>query len=214
MAFAKQMRKTLEKTTKEVVTNKYVLYTMLFLAIVNVLGYLGTGNYIALLLFSLIGLLTSYFTKNMIIILLVTIISTSLLHISRLGVEAMTNKMSKKSKDDEEGDDDMNEDDDEDEDDNDAPVVAKGAKVNHQKTMEESYANLENVLGNKNFKKMTKDTNKLLEQQNKLTESLNGMAPLLQNAQQMLQGFDMDKMNSMMNSLGAIGGSDDEKKKN
>ena len=59
---------------------------------------------------------------------------------------------------------------------------------------------------------MTKDTSKLLEQQNKLTDSLNTMAPLLESAQGMLKGFDMDKINSMMNSLGAA--VPQEKKKN
>ena len=34
---------------EKVLTNKYVLYIVLFLAITNVLGYLTTGNYESLL---------------------------------------------------------------------------------------------------------------------------------------------------------------------
>jgi len=223
MALAKQMKKTVMKTTKEVVTNKYVLYVVLFIALTNVLAYLGTSNYIGLAIFSLIGLLTSYFTKNMTIILLVTIVVSSFIHISRRTVEGMKNKESKKDKvkgveEDEINDGESAEVSDEDEDENDEPsnddmpVMPKGSKVNHQKTVEESYKNLHSILGNDNFKKMTKDTSKLLEQQNKLTDSLNTMAPLLESAQGMLKGFDMDKINSMMNSLGAA--VPQEKKKN
>lgn len=222
MALAKQMKKTVMKTTKEVVTNKYVLYVVLFIALTNVLAYLGTSNYIGLAIFSLIGLLTSYFTKNMTIILLVTIVVSSFIHISRRTVEGMKNKESKKKvkgvEEDEINDGESAEvsDEDEDEDDepsnDDMPVMPKGSKVNHQKTVEESYKNLHSILGNDNFKKMTKDTSKLLEQQNKLTDSLNTMAPLLESAQGMLKGFDMDKINSMMNSLGAAVPQD--KKKN
>ena len=60
---------------------------------------------------------------------------------------------------------------------------------------------------------MTADTTKLVEQQTKLTDSLNSMAPLLESAQGMLKGFDLDKMSSMMDSLGSAL-PDDKKKKN
>jgi hypothetical protein len=212
MALAKQMKKTVMKTTKEVVTNKYVLYVVLFIALTNVLAYLGTSNYIGLAIFSLIGLLTSYFTKNMTIILLVTIVVSSFIHISRRTVEGMKNKESKKDKvkgveEDEINDGEsaeVSDEDDEEDSNDDMPVMKKGSKINHQKTVEESYKNLHNILGNENFKEMTKDTNKLLEQQNKLTDSLNSMAPLLESAQGILKGFDMDKINSMMNTLGSV----------
>ena len=54
--------KTIKKTTQQVVTNKYVLYTVLFLAILNILAFLATGNFISLAVFGLVGLLTCYFT--------------------------------------------------------------------------------------------------------------------------------------------------------
>ena len=90
--------KTIKKTTEKVVTNKYVLYTVLFLAILNVLAFLTTGNFISLAVFGLVGLLTSYFTKNMTVILLVTLVVSSFIHISKATVEAMTNKGKKGKK--------------------------------------------------------------------------------------------------------------------
>lgn len=96
--------KTLEKTTKEVITNKYVLYVLLFFAILNILGFLVTNNFISLAVFALIGVLTSYFTKNMIVVLIVTLVASNLLHLTRRTVETMANKKdSKKKKNTKEG---------------------------------------------------------------------------------------------------------------
>lgn len=230
-----KMMKTVKKTVKEMVTNKYVLYTVLCLAIVNILGFLITNNFIGLAVFALIGLLTSYFTKNMTVILLVTLAASSVLHISRMTVEAMTNKSDKKKNKksgadadgaddtDADGADDTDSVDDDVDDDadmkdtddmNDEPVMKKKKhKLNHQETVQASYDNVHSILGNKNFKKMTEDTSKLLEQQNKLTESLNNMAPILQNAESMLNKFDLGQMTNMMESLN-LGPSSGKKKKN
>jgi hypothetical protein len=224
--------KTIKKTTEKVVTNKYVLYTVLFLAILNVLAFLTTGNFISLAVFGLVGLLTSYFTKNMTVILLVTLVVSSFIHISKATVEAMTNKGKKGKKggkkpvvgkldlEDEDHDSDSEDhesDDDDDESDagekgDDAPMMKKNKnKLNHQATVQASYKNIHGILGSDNFKKMTADTNKLLGQQTKLTESLNNMAPILKNAESLLGKFDMDKMTGMLDSLNMGAG---KKKKN
>ena len=64
MLISKQMKKTALKTTKDVVTNKYVLYIVLFIAFMNVLAYLATSNFIGLTLFCLIGFLTTMKTST------------------------------------------------------------------------------------------------------------------------------------------------------
>ncbi len=217
---AGKFMKTIKKTTKEMVTNKYVLYIVLCFAIINVLGFLITNNFIGLTVFALIGLLTSYFTKNMVIIISVTLVASSILHISRVKVEAMTNKKKKKNEPDE--DDELEEGDEPEEGDEDTLVIdsddevevtvdvlpnKKKHKLNHQATVQNAYSNVHGILGSKNFKQMTSDTKKLMEQQKGLTESLENMAPMLENAQNMLKDFGIDKFN-----LGGI--SKKEKKKN
>ena len=214
-----KVMKTVTKTAKEMMTNKYVLYTLLLLAIINVLAFLTTNNFISLAIFCLVGLLTTYFTKNMSVVLLISLVVSSFLHISKTTVEKMTNKKDgeQSHNDDDEEDHDSTADvdaDEEDEVDEEGTVKVKGHlekdspmtknkkhKLNHQATVQESYKNIHGLLGSKNFKKMTKDTNKLLEQQNKLTESLNNMAPILKNAESMLGKFDMEKMTGMLDSL-------------
>ena len=62
---------TIPKFVKDLTTNKYFLYIVAFFAVINVLGYMAMGKNICVLLFILIALVTSYFSKNMIFVLAV-----------------------------------------------------------------------------------------------------------------------------------------------
>lgn len=62
----------------KLLTNKYVLYFAVFLAVTNVFGYIVIGQFKTIIIFALTSLLTSYFSKNMIVILLVGLIATNL----------------------------------------------------------------------------------------------------------------------------------------
>ena len=57
--------------------NKYILYILLVTGIMNVLGYIAIQDYNSLALFVVMGLLSSYFSKNMSVNLLVAILVTS-----------------------------------------------------------------------------------------------------------------------------------------
>tara|TARA_B110000438_G_scaffold302457_1_gene360195 strand:- start:1373 stop:2257 length:885 start_codon:yes stop_codon:yes gene_type:complete len=54
--------------------NKYVLYLLLIVGLVNVIGYLQTNNLDSLGLFLVSGVLAAFFTKNMIVILAIAIL--------------------------------------------------------------------------------------------------------------------------------------------
>ena len=73
-----------------VLKNKYVLYVLLFIAIINILGYVALEEYNALALFTVLGLLTSYFSKNMSVNLLVAIVGTSLMVVNNKVQEGFT----------------------------------------------------------------------------------------------------------------------------
>lgn len=66
-------------TVKGLMKDKTVLYIVLFFAITNVIGFLMMHNVEAVLFFVVIGMLTSYFTKNMIIVLLTALVATNAL---------------------------------------------------------------------------------------------------------------------------------------
>ena len=59
------------RVAREITMNKYVLYFVAFLALTNILGYAVVGKNVCVILFLFIGLLTSYFTDNMTIVLLI-----------------------------------------------------------------------------------------------------------------------------------------------
>ena len=81
------------KECSKLLTNKYFLYFMVFLASTNVLGYMVTNKINAIIFFILVSLLTYQFSKNMAVILLVAIIATNFLMVNkrmREGLEGQT----------------------------------------------------------------------------------------------------------------------------
>ena len=63
---------------KKLLQNKYFLYGVSIVALGNVLGYLAQEHYNSLTFFLATGLLASYFSKNMAVVLLVAILATAL----------------------------------------------------------------------------------------------------------------------------------------
>jgi len=51
---------------------------------------------------------------------------------------------------------------------------------------------------------MTRDTQKLIKRQGKLAESMKAMGPLLNNANELLSGFDMDQFEGLQNTLKSL----------
>jgi hypothetical protein len=74
-----------------IITNKYFLYFMVFISATNVLGYLITNKINAVAFFALVGFLTSNFSKNMSVILLVSVLATNLLMANRTMREGLEN---------------------------------------------------------------------------------------------------------------------------
>ena len=69
--------------SSDILHNKYILYASFFFAIITAAGYLLSNNLEAICIFVIIGFLTTYFSKNMIIVLLVTTIATNFIFIMR-----------------------------------------------------------------------------------------------------------------------------------
>ena len=74
--------------------NKFVLYGSLFIVLLSILRHLANRNVNAVILMALIGLVMSYFSKNMIIVLLTAFASVFLLEMvgSRGAMEGMKTK--------------------------------------------------------------------------------------------------------------------------
>jgi hypothetical protein len=75
----------------KILTNKYFLYFIVFLAASNVLGYLVSNKVNAVIFFALVAFLVSNFSKNMSVILLISIIATNLLMVNKTMREGLEN---------------------------------------------------------------------------------------------------------------------------
>ena len=98
--------KSVESGATTLSTDKNVLYIMLVIAVVNVLGYLMLGNFEAVVFFAIVAYLSTFFTKNMVIVFLIAILATNFLMVSKVNYfknvaakEGMKNKDDKDAKD-------------------------------------------------------------------------------------------------------------------
>ena len=89
-----------------ILKNKYVLYVVLFLAITNVLGFLQRRDFESLTIFVAIGVLSTYFSKNMVVNLIVAIVGSNVVRGSGLVRESFKTASKKKEETGEEEEDD------------------------------------------------------------------------------------------------------------
>ena len=69
-----------------------------------------------------------------------------------------------------------------------------GPRLDYAATIEQSYQNLDSLLGSDSIKQLTNDTQKLMAQQQNLFNTMNQMVPVLEGAQDMLKKFNIDKL--------------------
>lgn len=258
-------------------TNKYFLYFMVFLAATNVLGYLVTNKINAVIFFALVSLITSQFSRNMSVVLLVAIIATNFLMANKRMREGLENKdtttttstsstttpalsnidakdpeianaigpvsqantnpdvskiMGKKdtiassntsntngdtsstNKVVDPNNDGLNQMTNET-----GPVGAGetlqgsknkttngGPRIDYMTTIEESYANLDKLLGSDSIQNLSKDTKRLMEQQTNLYKTMEQMVPMIQDAKGMLDKLNVGGLTDTLKSMN-LGGS-------
>ena len=266
MSFASEASKLL--------TNKYFLYFMVFLAATNVLGYLVTNKINAVIFFALVSLLTYQFSKNMAVILLVAVVATNFLMANRKMREGLENETStpalskiedkdpqiaaaipavQGAKNNEEVTSQLNNEKrplasavastvsnnknlntsekqlpnkivdpnnpDKNKSTDNGEVEGFGEKMSGRKsnnnnnvgprldyaaTIEQSYANLDNLLGSDSIKQLTSDTQKLMKQQQNLFDTMQNMVPVLEGAQNLLKDFKIDGLASSLKNIGGL----------
>jgi hypothetical protein len=76
--------KSVESSATTLSTDKNVLYIMLVIAVVNVIGYLMMGNFEAVVFFAIVAYLSTFFTKNMVFVFLISILATNFLMVSKV----------------------------------------------------------------------------------------------------------------------------------
>ena len=265
MSFANEAAKLL--------TNKYFLYFIAFLAGSNVIGYLASNKLNAVIFFVLVCILAYNFSKNMAVVLIIAMIATNLLMVNKSMREGFTEgeeNMDTTATDTTATDTtatDTTTDDSASATATPAPIKqaaqklkaklpaeqqekintavtnakanaqakkatatgttttteedevegfaasgsgyngtkrgaiggpAKASRIDYSTTLEQAYDNLEKMLGSDGLNNLSADTNKLMSQQQKLFSTVDKMLPMIDKAQGMLQGLDMDKINSLV----------------
>jgi hypothetical protein len=193
--------------------DKNMLYIVFVSSLLLLVHYLIISNYNAILFFCTIGLLASYFNKNMIIVLLSAILSTfifSLLVSKRVeGFDEKdvkkTIKMKLKNKNNNDEDDTHHNDprrDDPHHNDPRRDDPSSAPKIDYAQTLEEAYDNLDKMIGSDGVNNMTTDTTRLAKKQKELMANIEKMGPLFEKATNMLSSINLDGVSSLQNSLG------------
>ena len=208
----KMPKLNVSRSMKNMLKNKTVLYIVLFIAVTNVMGYLMVNNIDAVILLFLVGLLTSYFSKNMIVVMLAAIVFTNLLVGSKKASRTpLLEGLENEGDDDEDGDEDGDEDDDgkRKKKDKDALTNLRPASLGDNNdddadeldfpgSLESAYDNLDKLLSSDAINKMSADTQKLADKQHKLMGNIEKLEPLMQNAQKMMNGLNTGKIDKLV----------------
>ena len=187
---------------KSLLRDKNMLYIVFEISLLLLVHYLIISNYNAILFFCTTGLLATYFSKNMIIVLLSAILSTfifSLLVSKRVeGFDEKEIKKNDNKKENNDNDNDVDESDHKelDKDSSSAP------KIDYAQTLEEAYDNLDKMIGSDGVNNMTTDTTRLAKKQKELMANIEKMGPLFEKATNMLSSINLDGVSSLQNSLG------------
>lgn len=108
-SFVNKMQSKLSKNVSNITTsngmlhNKILLYVVFIFSLLNLFVLANTGNYIHVAIFMLIGFLTSFFSKNMLVILLLSVILTNILKYGSSLNEGFEEGVKVKNEEDEEG---------------------------------------------------------------------------------------------------------------
>jgi len=211
--------------------SRNTLYVVLFFAVMNLFSYLMLKQLDAVAFFIIIGFLTTYFSKNMNIVLLTSMVSTFLLVQIRMlgnngmeGLEGMSTETAVKA----------------------AVNTLVGAaattkdasgnvvtepqtekketftqqlnparynasddddtprhkpKVDYSATLESAYDNLDKLLSSDAIRNMSEDTSRLAEKQQKLMGNIQKLTPIMDKASSVLNGLDLGGISGLMNGI-------------
>lgn len=194
----------LQKSFSKFLVNPLALKVVSAIAIINFLGYLILGNTTAVIYFILIGLVVSYFSKNMVLILGIPLLVVNLLAVGKKTAEGF-NRMregattmkkeantdgKEKTKDNKTKDESFE-------------VGRKkgkgGYNIDYASTVEDAYDELNKIIGGDGVKRLTADTQGLMKQQLQLTEAMSDMQPMIDQ-----MGPLMDRVQTMMGGLNML----------
>jgi len=160
------------QANNKLLTNQYILYIMVVIAVFDIFNSAVNQDVTSVILLFLIGFLTSFFSKNMIVVIFIAVaLSNALKILKRNNVEGMKNK--KKTKKNKKNDSDENDEEEEIDEDETEALRNKGETMNEYTKRDTEKA----------VKDLEKDYPEFLKIQKEILENVEKMNPLLEKAE-------------------------------
>ena len=169
--FSKLKKSSYRGASLDLLTNKWVLYIMLILGVFDVFNFYQNGQMMSLYVFLFVGILTSFFCKNMIVIIVTAI---AIAHIFTYG-ERMSEGFTEEEEEEEEDKKEGLEDDVEDEDE-DAKKPAKPEMVPSANAIQNAAEGLAGQIKKNGVDGLSKETFDLIQAQQTLLDNLGKMS--------------------------------------
>ena len=200
MSLSSTMRKTATKVatlTKSMIpsgssvgmlNNKWILYAVLFISIVDLFNFFSKGDTTAIMIFVVSGFLTTYFSKNMLVILVIALAITHIVRFGSASVEGMAGEAGEASGEEEDEDkvDEGMEGEAEEEEEGMAGKVEKnadGKKVDDLKKISDSLKTMEAIHPDE----AEKQTETLIKQTKMVQENMELLEPYLKKAKEVTE---------------------------
>ena len=170
--FSKLKKSSYRGASLDLLTNKWVLYIMLILGVFDVFNFYQNGQMMSLYVFLFVGILTSFFCKNMIVIIVTAIAIAHIFTYGERMSEGFTEEEDEEKKEEEEKEgleDDVEEDEE-------AKKPAKPEMVPSADAIQNAAEGLAGQIKKNGVEGLSKETFGLLEAQQKLIENLGKMS--------------------------------------
>jgi len=170
-----QVTRLIPSASGKILTNKWILYFIFVIGIFDVIHFYQRGDITSVAIFFIVGLLTSFFSKNMIVIIVVAIAISHLV--------AYGNKMTEGLENEEDAEEDVEEGLENEEDAEEEEEEAKDSFTAIKDT-----AKTVDLMKTGNASDLSSQTSDLLKKQKELMKNMNQLEPLLKKAENLIQG--------------------------
>jgi hypothetical protein len=170
--FSKLKKSSYRGASLDLLTNKWVLYIMLILGVFDVFNFYQNGQMMSLYVFLFVGILTSFFCKNMIVIIVTAI---AIAHIFTYG-ERMSEGFTEEEEEEEEDKKEGLEDDVEDEDEDAKKKKEKPEMVPSADAIQNAAEGLAGQIKKNGVDGLSKETFDLIQAQQTLLDNLGKMS--------------------------------------
>ena len=83
---------SLGKSSKDLLHSRFVLYIVFIIAVSNLFHFIFSNDFMSCTVFIVAGLLTSFFSKNMVVIMVIAIVVTHVIRIGNSSMDGFENK--------------------------------------------------------------------------------------------------------------------------